>query len=48
MKKEYLKIMAYIALLGVICVISFLIAKYIVRSSIKKDEIPIDTSVRLN
>ena len=33
--------------LGIICVTSFLTAKYIVRMNIKPSEIPIDTSTRL-
>ena len=41
------KIVAYFGILAIICVVSFLTAKYIVRSSIKNDEMPIDTSVRL-
>lgn len=41
------KIISYISLLLLICVCSFLIAKYIVRDSIKGEEIPIDTSTRI-
>lgn len=39
---------AYISLLAVICILSFLFAKYLVRAPIKKGDIPVDTSVRLN
>ena len=38
---------SYIAILGIICVCSFLVAKFILRMNIKIDEIPIDTSTRL-
>lgn len=40
--------MSYIAILLIICICSFLIAKFIVRSGIKNDDIPVDTSVRLD
>jgi len=39
------KIISYIGILGLICIISFLIAKYIVNIGI--DEKPIDTSQRI-
>lgn len=38
---------SYIAILMIICVMSFLIAKYIIRSNIQGEEIPIDTSTRI-
>ena len=41
------KLVAYLGTLLIICVITFLIAKYIVRSAIYGDDVPIDTSVRL-
>jgi len=41
------KFIALVSLLGIICVCTFLIAKYIVRSDIDKEEIPIDTSTRI-
>ncbi len=47
MKKDILKTMCYIGLLLIICIISFLVAKYIVRSKIHNGDMPIDTSVRL-
>ena len=37
----------YYGMLALICVMSFLIAKYIVRSRIDNEKIPIDTSERL-
>ena len=42
------KLVSYIAILLIICIVSFLFAKYVVRSGINKEDIPIDTSVRLN
>jgi len=47
MKTTKWKMVSYIAILMVICVISFLIAKYIVRSSIAGEDTPIDTSTRI-
>ena len=47
MKNDNGKMISYYAILLTICVISFLVAKYIVRSDIRNDEIPIDTSTRL-
>ena len=41
------RMVAYISLLLILCIVSFLFAKYVVRLGIKKNEIPIDTSVRL-
>lgn len=41
------KMISYISILGIICVCSFLVAKYIVRNDIKDEVIPIDTSTRL-
>ena len=41
------KIISYFCILALICVLSFLIAKYIVRSGIDNNQIPIDTSERL-
>ena len=48
MKMNKWRLLSYIGILGLICVCSFLIAKYIIRDSIYGQEIPIDTSVRLN
>lgn len=41
------KIISYFGILAIICIISFLIAKYILRSNIGWEETPIDTSERL-
>jgi len=41
------KTIAYFGILAIICVMTFLIAKYIVRSNIEGEESPIDTSERL-
>jgi len=41
------KMVSYVSILMLICIISFLIAKYIVRSDIWGEEIPIDTSTRI-
>lgn len=37
----------YFGILAIICILSFLIAKYIVRSNIDEEKIPVDTSERL-
>ena len=47
MKTSNWKTVSYIAILGIICVCSFMIAKFILRMNIRSDEIPIDTSTRL-
>ena len=36
-----------IGILAIICILAFLVAKYIVRSSIDGEKIPIDTSERI-
>ena len=41
------KMVVQYGLLALICVMSFLVAKYIVRSKIDGEKIPIDTSERL-
>ena len=41
------KLIGYFGILALICVISFLIAKYVVRNDIGEDEMPINTSERL-
>ena len=41
------KMIAYYGILALICVMSFLVAKYIVRSRIDGEKSPIDTSERL-
>lgn len=41
------KTVAYFGILAIICILSFLIAKYIVRSNIEGEDTPIDTSERL-
>ena len=38
---------AYFGILAIICILSFLVAKYIVRSNIDGENTPIDTSERL-
>ena len=41
------RMVSYIAILMIICVLTFLVAKYIIRDSIQGEEIPIDTSTRI-
>lgn len=41
------RIVSYVCLLMIICILAFLVAKYVVRSDIEDDEIPIDTSTRM-
>jgi len=41
------KLISYICILSIICICTFLVAKYIVRNSIDNEEIPIDTSTRM-
>ena len=41
------KMVGYFGILAIICVLTFLVAKYIVRSAIDGESIPIDTSERL-
>ena len=41
------KLISYVSLLMIICICAFLTAKYIVRSHIENDEIPVDTSTRM-
>ena len=41
------KMIGYFGILAIICVSSFLVAKYIVRSKIDGEKTPIDTSERL-
>lgn len=41
------KKVSYASILGIICICSFLIAKFILRMNIRENEIPIDTSTRL-
>lgn len=41
------KMMSYFGILAIICILSFLVAKYIVRSDIEGEKSPIDTSERL-
>lgn len=38
---------AYFGILAIICVLAFLVAKYIVRNDIGGEETPIDTSERI-
>ena len=41
------KLIMQIGILSIICILAFLVAKYIVRSSIDGEKIPIDTSERI-
>ena len=41
------KVIGYFGILVIICILAFLIAKYVVRSNIEGEETPIDTSERL-
>lgn len=41
------KMVSYIAILLLICICSFLIAKYFIRSGIDEGDIPIDTSEKI-
>ena len=47
MKISVERTISYISILMIICICAFLTAKYIVRSRIDTNEIPIDTSVRM-
>lgn len=47
MKDNIGKIIGYIAILIIICICTFLVAKFIVRNNIDNNEIPIDTSTRM-
>lgn len=46
-KNEKIRNILYYVLLAIICVSSFLTAKYIVRRNIKSGDVPIDTSTRI-
>ena len=41
------KRIAYFGILAIICILAFLIAKYVIRNDIGGEESPIDTSERL-
>ena len=41
------KLIGYFGILAILCILAFLIAKYIVRSNVDWEESPIDTSERL-
>lgn len=47
MKDNIGKVIAYTSILIIICICTFLIAKYIVRNNINNNEIPVDTSTRM-
>lgn len=47
MKISMEKMVSYISILMIICICAFLTAKYLVRSNIDNNEIPIDTSTRM-
>ena len=41
------KTIAYFGILAIICILAFLVAKYIVRNNIDGEDTPIDTSERI-
>lgn len=41
------KTIGYFGILAIICILSFLVAKYIIRNNIGDEKSPIDTSERL-
>lgn len=41
------KFVSYICILLIICICTFLVAKFIVRVDIDEEEVPIDTSTRI-
>lgn len=41
------KLVGYFGILAILCILAFLVAKYIVRSNIDWEETPIDTSERI-
>lgn len=41
------RIVAYLSLLSLICIFSFLVAKFIIQENIDRKEIPVDTSTRI-
>ena len=41
------KIISYAAILMIICICAFLVAKFMVRARIDNNEIPVDTSTRM-
>ena len=41
------KTIGYFGILAIICILSFLIAKYIIRDNIGDEKSPVDTSERL-
>lgn len=41
------KLVSYSSLLMILCIISFLTAKYLVRDAIYGEKIPVDTSTRM-
>lgn len=47
MREHPYRTVSYVAILMLICVVSFLVAKYIVKSGIDDEEVPIDTSTRI-
>ena len=47
MENNNWKMVSYIAILIIICIVGFLFAKYLVRHDINNGEIPIDTSTRI-
>lgn len=47
MDKINYKMISYICILSIICICSFLAAKYVIRMNIDKGDIPVDTSTRI-
>ncbi len=47
MRGDPYRMVSYVAILMLICVISCLVAKYIVKSGIDDGEVPVDTSTRI-
>ena len=41
------KLIGYFGILAILCILAFLVAKYIVRSNIDWEKTPIDTSERI-
>lgn len=41
------RMISYISILLIICILAFLVAKYIVRDNIENEKMPVDTSERV-
>lgn len=46
-KLQHGKIISYVSMLLILCICSFLIAKYIIWENIDKNDRPIDTSTKI-